>query len=143
MVPGLSDARLDDHALVTQTLFRAPQRNGQLAQVAAAEVAQLDALEIVPDALVGVQLRRVAGQLLQLQASGSTGAQKVLDGLAAMDRRPIPDDQQLATEFAQQHAQKAHHIVRVIGSLLGLHEQATVGGDATDGGEMVVGEQDL
>jgi hypothetical protein len=40
----------------------------------AADVAQLDVLEVVPDALVGVQVRSVAGELLELDAVGSASS---------------------------------------------------------------------
>ena len=72
------------------------------------QIGQFDALEIVPDALIRIEIRRVAGQLLQMQALGARLAQEVLDGLAVMDRRAIPDDQELPRDLAQQHAQEAH-----------------------------------
>lgn len=58
-----------------------------------------------------------------------------------MDWRTISDDQQLAMDLAEQHAQEAHDVVGVIDLLLGLHEEAAVRGDATDGGLMVAGER--
>jgi hypothetical protein len=63
-------------------------------------VAQFDALEVVPDALVRIELGGVSGQLLEMQAARRAPAQEVLHGLAAVDRRPIPDDQQLAAHLA-------------------------------------------
>jgi len=69
--------------------------------------------------------------------------QEVLDGLAAMNGRAIPDDQQLAADLAQQHAQEAHDIGRAVGLLLGLHEQAPRRHDAADRREMVMGERHL
>src|SRR5258706_253316 len=92
---------------MAQPLFGPAQRERQLPQVAAAQIAPLDALEIVPDALVRVQLGGVAWQLLQVHASGTAPTQEVLDGLAAMNGRPVPDHQELATDLAQQHAQEA------------------------------------
>ncbi|HET9110396.1 MAG TPA: hypothetical protein VFN78_06210, partial [Ktedonobacterales bacterium] len=70
------------------------QRERQLRQVAAAPIGQFDTLEIVPDALVGVEFGGVAGQLLQVQALDCAPTQEVLDRLATMNRRAIPDDQQ-------------------------------------------------
>jgi hypothetical protein len=101
MIACLSHARLDDRALVAQALLGAAQRPGQLGQVAAARVAQLDPLAVSPDARVRMHLGGVARQLLQLQARGGARPQEVLDGLAAMDRRPVPDDQQLAVQRAR------------------------------------------
>src|SRR5260370_14787156 len=141
MIACLSNARLEDRALVAQALFGAAQRTGQLGQVAAALVAQLDPLEGVPDALVRSELGGVARQLLQVQSRGGARPQEVFDGLAAMDRRPVPDDQQLAAHLAQQHPQEAHDVVGVIRPLLGLHEQAALWRDPADGREVVVGER--
>src|SRR5258708_17334104 len=138
MVACLYETRLDDRALMAQPLFGPAQRARQLPQVAAAQIAQLDALEIVPDALVRVQLGGVAWQLLQVHASGTAPTQEVLDGLAAMNGRAVPDHQELATDLAQQHAQEADDIRRVVGTLLGLHEQAPVRRDAADRREMVI-----
>src|SRR5258706_4753234 len=141
MVACLYETRLDDRALMAQPLFGPAQRERQLPQVAAAQIAQLDALEIVPDALVRVQLGGVAGQLLQVHASGTAPRQEVLDGLAAMNGRPVPDHQELATDLAQQHAQEADDIRRVVGTLLGLQEQAPVRREAADRREMVMSER--
>src|SRR5258708_15468731 len=58
-----------------------------------------------------------------------------------MDGRAIPDDQQLAADFAQQQAQEADDIGGAVSMLLGLHEQAPGSGDAADGREMVMGER--
>lgn len=42
-----------------------------------------------------------------------------------MDRRAIPDDEQLAMDLAQQHAQETYDVLRVVGQLLCLHKQAS------------------
>jgi len=101
MVARLSDACLDHGALVAQPLLRAAQRQSQRSQVLAAEIGEFDALEMVPDALVRMKLGRIARQMLQMKTLGGSLAQEVLDGLPAMDRRAIPDDQQLAAYLAQ------------------------------------------
>ncbi len=48
MAACLSDARLDDRALVAQLLFGAVERLGQLTQIAAAAVGEFDALLACP-----------------------------------------------------------------------------------------------
>jgi len=112
----------------------------QVTQIGAADIGQLDALEVVPDALIWVEIGRVAGQLLQLQALGRSRAQEVLDRLPMMNRGPIPDDEQLARNLAQHHAQKVDDRLPVIAILAHLQEQAPIQGDGADGREMVVGE---
>ena len=124
MIACLSNTRLNDCALVAQTFLRSAERHGQLGHITAAQIAQLDALEVVPDALVRVQVGGIARQRLQVQPLGTTLAQEVLDRLPAMDRRAIPDDQQLATAFAKEQAEESDDVGRAIGMVLGLQEQA-------------------
>jgi hypothetical protein len=99
MVTRLPDTGLNDVALVAEPFFGAAQGQRQLSQVMAAEIAEFNALQVVPDALVRIQLRRVPRQLLQVQPSGGAVTQEVLDGLAAVNRRAIPDDQELAGDL--------------------------------------------
>jgi hypothetical protein len=130
MIACLLKARLDDGALVAQALFGPAQRGGQLAQVVTADSAELDALEGVPDALVGGEFRGVAGQLLPVQALGRAARQEVLDRLAAMNGRTVPDEEQLALQLALQLAQEppqeANPIRGAVGVVLGLQEPAPV-----------------
>lgn len=100
-IPALRDAAAEDLALVAKPLDGQAQFEPQLVQIGTAEVAQFDVLEIVPDALVGIQVRGVARQLLQLEPRRRPLRQEVLNGLGAMDRRPIPDHEQLARNLAQ------------------------------------------
>jgi hypothetical protein len=51
-------------------------------QIATAHVGQLDALEVIPDAFIGIEIRRIAGQLLQVELPGRSSLEEVLDGLA-------------------------------------------------------------
>jgi hypothetical protein len=81
MVASLSDTRLDNRTLVVQALLGPTERIGQLDAIMAAEIAQFDAFEIVPDALVSIEVGRIARQPLQLEARGGAPAQEVLDGL--------------------------------------------------------------
>ena len=62
--------------------------------------------------------------------------------LAAMDRRAIPDHQQLACDLAQQQAQEPHDIFAAIGMVLHLHQQPPIRRDATDGRQMVARQLD-
>jgi hypothetical protein len=86
-----------------RSLARA-QRQTQRGEIGAAQIGECDALAVVPDALIGVEFRRIAGQLLEAQAVGGPLAQEVLDGLTTMDGRPVPDHQEFAADLAQQQA---------------------------------------
>lgn len=65
------------------------------------QVGDLMGLEVVPHILHRVQLRRIGRQSLHHQASPGAG-QVVLDQEAAMDRRPIPQDEDLARHMPLQ-----------------------------------------
>ena len=106
-------------------------------QVRAAHVPQFDAFEIGPDALVRVEIGCVAWQLLQLEPFGSTLSQEVFDRLTAMDRRPIPEHQELAGQVSQEVAQEQHHIWTAEGVILDLQQQAPTRRDAADDRQMV------
>src|SRR5258708_20283834 len=106
MVTALRDASSQDVPFVAQTLLGATKRHPQIDEIGAAAVRQLDALEGVPNALGWVELGGVPGQLLQVQAPGRALAQEVLDGLPPMERRALPDDEQLAGDLGPQHPQK-------------------------------------
>ena len=138
----MSREAADNVTLVAQALLGPAQFNAQLGQVGAAAVPQLDALEIVPDALICVQIRRVPRQPLQMQPLGRSSRQVVLDRLSLVDRRPIPDHQHLAVDLAQEHPQESDDPLRVEGGLLDLHHQASVECDATDGREMIMRQLD-
>ena len=57
-----------------------------------------------------------------------------------MNGGAIPDHQQLPLEVAQQVPQEAYRIFAVQGPLLDQQQQLAVGGDATDGREVIVGQ---
>ena len=138
-VPALRDAAAEDVALVAEPLDSQAQFEPQRVQIGAAEVAQFDVLEIVPDALVGIQVRGVARQLLQLEPRRGPLRQEVLDGLGAMDRRPIPDHEQLARNLAQQMLEKLDDLGAPKRALADLEEEPPLVGEAADDGEMVAG----
>ena len=51
----------------------------ELVEILAAAVPQLDALQQVPNALVGIEVWGVAGQAFQVQPRGRTRGKEVLD----------------------------------------------------------------
>lgn len=112
----------------------------EMGEVLAANVAQFDPLEVVPDALVRIEVWGVAGELLQADAVGSTLGQEVLDRLATMDGSTIPDDQELAGNMSEQVLEEADDIRTLVRVVLHAHEQLTGRRDATDHGQMIAAQ---
>jgi hypothetical protein len=106
MIVALGNTTKQDAAFMAQSLLGPPQRQTQRTQLGAADIAQLYPLEIVPDAFDRVQLGGIARLLLQMQPLCRPPRQEFLDGLATVNRRPIPDQQQLASDLAQEHTQE-------------------------------------
>jgi hypothetical protein len=62
MKPRVLDPSLDDETSVSESPSGKPDSAAKQDEVGRALVAQLQVLETVPDALVGVQIGRVTGQ---------------------------------------------------------------------------------
>src|SRR6266542_6485071 len=77
----MADAGSDDVALAAEPNGGVAELGAEVPQRRAAAVAEFDVLEVAPDALVGVQLGGVAGQLLQADPRGAAAGQEVLDRL--------------------------------------------------------------
>ena len=91
---------MDDLPFVAQTFFGFDELTIQLIEIETTDIAQLHSLEIVPDALIGVEIGSIARQLFQMQAFGRSPLEKVLDLVSAMNRRAVPDEHNLAGDFA-------------------------------------------
>ena len=59
-----------------------------------------------------------------------------------MDRRAVPDEEDLAPDLAQENPQKAYHSVAVVAVLAHLQEEASVERHATNGEKMILAEFD-
>lgn len=70
----------------------------ELGQMLTGEVLEFHSFEVVPDAFVGIHLRSIGGQSLQLEPRGCAGGQKVLDHVAAMDGSSVPEYQELSLQ---------------------------------------------
>lgn len=64
----------------------------QMWEVKAADMAQFDAFELLPQPLARVQLRGIRRQAFQPEALGRALSQEFLDHLTAMNRGAIPDE---------------------------------------------------
>lgn len=113
----------------------------QLGEIIATDVAELDLLEIAPNPFIGVQLRRIGWELLQMDPRRTTGGQKVPDRLGPVDGRPIPEHQELPGDVPQQVAQEAHHIGAVERLPAHLQQQLSRGCEPTDHGEVIPGQK--
>lgn len=141
MVAALPDAALDDGPPVAKTGGGKSEVVSQVREVQAADVAQLDALEVAPDALVRVQIGGVAGELLQADAPGAALGQEVLDRLAVMDRRAIPEHQEFAGDVAEQVLEEAHDVRALVGVLLHVQQQSSIRGDAADDRQVIAAQR--
>src|ERR671928_1458021 len=105
MVAGFANAGLDDLWLGAQANGRLAQRLAEVLQARTADVAELDALQVTPDALVRIQVRGVGRQWLDLQPVPADLGEQVLDRLAAVDRSAVPDHQQRVRDDLQEGAE--------------------------------------
>jgi hypothetical protein len=92
----MGNAGADEVRLLAEPLGGGPELPARLGEVRAAAVAQLDVLEVPPDPLFGIQLRGVARELLEVDSRGCPVAQELPDEVPGVDRRAVPDDEQLA-----------------------------------------------
>jgi len=72
----------------------------QLIEIGTTEIAQLHPLEVILDALIGVEIGGIAGQLFQMQPFGRPSLEKGLDLVSPVNRRAIPDEDDLAGDLA-------------------------------------------
>lgn len=54
----------------------------EVIQICTADIAQLDPLEVIPDALIRIEIRDIAGKVLQMQALGGSSFQESCDLLS-------------------------------------------------------------
>ena len=127
----------DDGELVANTSDRQSQFVAEFGERVTADIAQLTPLEVLPQPFVRIQLRRVGGQGLQMQALGGSLGEEVLDDLGAVDGRAVPDDEQLAGDMAQQVLEEPHYVRTPQGLFFHLHQDLSRRGDRTDGGEVI------
>src|SRR3989304_3802352 len=114
----LPKAGFNDIALVAKASCGQPEFTSELGHVVTTDIGQLNMFQMVPDTIVGIQLRRVTRQTFKSDACHTTVCQEVLHRLAPMDRRSIPDHQELAWDVPKQVLEEAHHVFAMIGPFL-------------------------
>ena len=125
-----------------QAADRQPHLPAQLVEILTASIAQFDAFEQIPDTRIGVQLRRVARQAFQLKAGRGPGREEVLDRLAVVDGRAVPDHEQLPANLAQQLTEEGDDRRTAEGRALDVGEQPPIRGERADRREMIPRERD-
>jgi hypothetical protein len=133
----VADQTSNDMPFVAETTCCEAQMPLEVAQVRATDVTQLHVFEIGPDALIRVEIGRVARQLLESKTFGRTLDQEVFDGPTTMNRRTVPDHQQLAGNVLQQMLEEANHLGAAKRVVLHAQQQAPARGDTADDRQMV------
>jgi hypothetical protein len=137
----VTQAAADDVRLLPEPLAGGTKLPSRFLQIMAAEIAHLDVLEMPPDALFWIQLRRIAGEALEMDPLSRPVAQILPDGFAAVDRRAILEDQQLARDMAPQVIQEADHLGARDRRLVDLEVQPPLKPDGADDRQMVAAER--
>ena len=139
----MGDTLTKNRFAVPEPLLSTHQLCGKLPAIGSTKVLEFASLEQIPHPFLWVQLRSIARQSLQMDAFGTPLRQKILDRLTAVDGSPIPDNQQVARDLAQEQLQETHDIWPLVGGTLDMHDQAYIHGEATNGREMITGQFDL
>lgn len=113
----------------------------QFGDCLATAVLELNSLELIPDALIRIQLRCVARQPLQMQPCRRPTGQVVLDRFPMVNRCPIPDHQELAANLPLELTQKGHDRWATVRLVLDVGEQSPVWRHGADDREVVVRER--
>lgn len=123
-----------------EPFFGMEQFRAELNEVGSTKVFEFASLEQIPHPFLRIEFWRISRQTFQMKALGPTFAQKSFDDVRTMNGRAVPNDQQLAWDFAQKPLQKAHDIWPFVRVILHLHEQPPIGCQATDRRKMVTGQ---
>src|SRR5258708_407963 len=91
----MSETLLQHGLSMSQTSFCPSKLISHVWEIPTAEILEFPSLEQIPDPLLGIEFGCIAGQAFQIQPFGCPSLQKGFNFLGSMDRRPIPDHQQL------------------------------------------------
>src|SRR5260221_4939858 len=99
---GCTKAPANDVWFSLKTSLREEDFSSKFVEVSGTEVSKFDLLEVGPDSLVGIEIRGVSGQPLELDALCGASGEKLSDSDASVCRRAIPDDEELASDEAKE-----------------------------------------
>lgn len=137
----MADPGADNSELMTDAGHCPSELVAEFAERVTADIGQFPVLQMLPEPLVGIELRRVGGQGLQAQALRRPLGQEVLDDLSAVDGRAVPDHQQLTRQVAQQVPKEADDIRATQGPLLHLQENPPGWGSRADSRQTIARER--
>ncbi len=100
----MKKTRLKKLLSMAEAFFGPHQGQAQVREALTAQVFQLPAFEQVPDAFLWIQFGSITRKTLQMESLGGASSQKFLDLFRAVDRGPVPNDQELAADLAQEQA---------------------------------------
>jgi hypothetical protein len=115
--------------------------SSEVIEILTTKIGKFAMFEVMPDALIGVEVRGIGGQSFEMDTLGSAIRQKLFNGLAAMNRCAIPNDQELAFDLGQSLLEEGDHSLAVKRLRLDRQVQATIGCNGTDERKMVVGQR--
>jgi hypothetical protein len=103
----------------------------------AAHIPEFDALQVGPEALAGMQCWGVGGKTLHLESWRRAIGQELVDEMAAVDRRAIPDDHQRARHLAEHMLQERDDVGGIDDLVLAVKIELALRRDGTDGQEVI------
>jgi len=114
----------------------------EMTQIQATHVPEFDILEVPPDPLVRVEIRRIAGQLLKMNLFRCAIGQAGFDFLTPMNRRAVPNHQQLAARLPEQMLQKMDTINTRQRIITNHREQGALRSNPAHHRQMIAGLKD-
>lgn len=115
----------------------------QLLKILRTDIPQIDTFGVAPYAFVGIEIRSIRWQRLQMNVFRCAILQKLAHAVASMNGRSVPHHQQLAVNVAMNVRQKINGGRAVQGIDVDRRKQSTGGRDATHDGQMVSGVKDF
>lgn len=98
-------------------------------------------VELVPNHLDWIRIRRVRRQPFELEPGCSSAGQTLLDDAAAVNGRAIPDHEDLARNLLQQMLKNAYHCVTPIGAPLHPHQPSSLDRQRSKSRDMIAGQR--
>src|SRR5271169_4547698 len=129
--------RFDEIRFMLQTSLPWQNQSLQLRKCVTGDVGQLNDFHVAPNPLDGVQVRRIAWQLLEMEASSSTLSQIGFEFLRAVSRTVVPHDQQSTGNALLQETQKLDHFLRRDRLGMRAQEQLALQGDRSQYRQMI------
>ena len=111
----------------------------QVREIEAADMAQLDAFELLPEPLARIEFGGVRWQALQVHPLGRAIRQERLDDLTAVNGGAVPDDDHATEDLAEEMLQRGNDINRVHRVILRMEVELALGREGADRRQMVTG----